>query len=291
MSIRLAHGSVTDAGRSLKNPDLLWCAANASPIVHALPATVNITTSATANTKGAWREIISSASNTSDTGLLILASPLSTFTGDNACLVEIGVGASGSETPIITDIAFAGHQANASCQTRAVPIFIPSGTRVAFRAQTAASGAQTVYLIAAFAKTTGMNRLPATADSLGVNSSTSHATALTGTANVTYTEIVASTSKAYQSLLLNISSASKVGINANFRATLAVGPAGKEVDLCTVDARQDSGGTLSWSNTWFTTNGLPAGGYIPAGSRLSVKHNIASNPGYLEASVIGVPYG
>lgn len=291
MAVRQSARAGTAAARSIKSATSLWCAAAPSAQVHAISSLVTVSTSSSANTKGAWQQLFSAAANGSDTGLLLLMAPLTTFTGDNACLVDIGTGASGSESVLISNIAFAGQQANASCQVLQIPIFIPSGTRIAYRAQTAASGAQTVYMVAALAKTAGMHLLPKSVDSLGVTASTSHATALTGTANVTYTQIVASTSQPYQSLVLNISSASKAGINANFRATLAVGPSGSEVDLSTVDARQSSGGTLDWSNSYLSFLGLPSGGYIPAGSRISVKHNIAANPGYLEASVIGVPYG
>jgi len=291
MAVRQSARAGTAAARSIKSATPLWCAAAPNAQVHAISSLVTVSTSSSSNTKGAWQQLLSAASNTADTGLLLLMNPLTIFTGDNACLIDIGTGTSGSESVLISNIASAGQQANASCQVLPIPIFIPSGTRIAYRAQVAASGAQTVYMLVALAKTSGMHLLPRSVDSLGVTASTSHATALTGTANVTYTPIVSSTPQPYQSLVLNISSASKTGINANFRATLAVGPSGGEVDLCTVDARQETNGNLNWSNTYMTFLGLPGGGYIPAGSRISVKHNIAANPGYLEASVIGVPYG
>ena len=290
MSIRSPLRSRAAQGTSLKTARLPGVGYSANAVAHTTSSLLSQATTGS-NTKSAWREIISAASNTQDTGMILFMFPLTIYTGDNGTLYDIGTGASGSESVVVANLPSAGNPADLNCQNILIPIYIRSGTRVAYRAQVAASGSQNAYCQAVFLKTDLMNVLPTTLDVIGTTSSNSRATALSGSSGAYNTQITASTSRAYQSLILLVTSPSKTGIGAAFRVTLGVGPSGLERDICTFDALQSSSGTIGGAVSWQRFDTLIAGGHIPAGSRLAVKHNIASNPQYLEAAVIGVPYG
>ena len=104
-------------------------------------------------------------------------------------------------------------------------------------------------------------------------------------ASGTYVEIVASTSRAYRAVVLvpNVSSNTVASINVTY--TVATGAAGSEVDLGSriflyIDAEFMVPNTSNDSL-------IPAN--IPAGTRLSVKHNIVSNPVGYGVTLIGIP--
>ncbi len=289
MSLRRQYTMSAAAGRSLKTARQPWVGYAPTAVTTSVSSLVNVSATSP-NTKTAWTQLFSAAQNTSDTGMMLLYTPLTIYAGNNGALYDIGIGASGSETVIASNIGCGGYEANGSQPAIMLPVFIPSGTRVAYRGQVAASGSQTLYAVAFLMRTDFMEVLPRSLDVIGTSTATSRATALSG-ASGTYTQITGATSRAYQSVILYPSAGSKTGISANFRLTLAIGPPGSEVDLCSCEANQQGGGTFAVSNSFCSIVSLPAGRYIPAGSRLSVKHNIAANPDRVECCVIGVPYG
>lgn len=99
---------------------------------------------ATANTKGAYKEI--SASTANPVAAMIAAFPLvGDATGANAdYLVDVAVGAAGSEVVVIGDFHFASCSTGNAHHPIATPTFqvsIPAGTRIAVRAQCSISTA------------------------------------------------------------------------------------------------------------------------------------------------------
>jgi hypothetical protein len=285
MSLRQAAFSGTLPGRSLKTARMPWFASSPTMIAHTWVNFSQPAFPATAHTKGAWTQIVSSTP--SDTGLIVVNyNGTSGIATDASVLFDIGVGASGSEVVVASNIAVGG---GAFSQTPhlSLPIFIPSGSRIAARAQaatTATAGSVTWLLFRA----ADAHLTPRSVDTLGVVSSTSRGIALSG-ASGSYTEIVASTSQPYQAQQLIASAGGKTGINGTFRLTLAVGAAGSEVDIGTIDLNQGSGGQITLLGN---PSPQPAifGRTIPAGSRLSVKHNISANPERIQAQVIGIPF-
>lgn len=99
---------------------------------------------ASANTKGAYSEITSATSG--PLKALIVAFPL---VGDGSAtaadyLVDVAIGAAGSEVAIIKDFHFASHNvgnAHYPMTTPTFPVAIPSGTRISVRAQCSITGA------------------------------------------------------------------------------------------------------------------------------------------------------
>lgn len=100
-----------------------------------------VTSGAGSNTKGSWVEIIAATTYVAD-GLLII---MSLGTAGVNHLVDIGIGAVGSEQVIIPNLLVAPWQTNI-CIAYPIPTGIPAGTRIAARSQSGASGGQTIYV-------------------------------------------------------------------------------------------------------------------------------------------------
>jgi len=252
--------------------------------VFAPTGNTTITASATTHTKGTtWAQLVASTSAES-AGLLLFASGNAVTSTATSLLLDIGVGASGAETVIIPDIALGG----ANGYRVMIPIRIPSGVRVSARCQSAVAS-RTINIATHLFSASYADRLPTVLDSLGTNTATSAGTAMSGSSG-TWVEVTASTAKDYQALVLVPCSDATTGINAVARLTLGIGAAGSETELAYVQNLQASTPALSdlAGNSAFSL-GL-AGRFIPAGTRVAVKHAIASNPDRVSACVLGVPY-
>lgn len=98
-----------------------------------LSASMTVTASATANTKGAWAQMF--AATTVDSGYLVLMPDDITVSATNtATLVDVGVGAAGVEQVVLSNINIGawGHGSDFIA-----PLFIPAGSRVSLRIQSA----------------------------------------------------------------------------------------------------------------------------------------------------------
>lgn len=108
---------------------------------------VTVAPSATINTKGSWAEIVASTGNPVLGGLLLCVWSNSTLdAGESVFVIDIGVGASGSEQAIIGDL---GLFVNATGDNPVPPILwlpcqIPAGTRLSARCQADASSADSL---------------------------------------------------------------------------------------------------------------------------------------------------
>lgn len=251
-----------------------------------LNPTVNNTTvslGAVAHTKSAWVQVTASTS----TAVGLFRFKPSTWAGfsatTHATLLDIGVGAAGSEVVVVPNLAVGGQYPTSTEYD--IPIAIPAGRRVAIRAQgarTSASVGFNINLISA----TDSQTTPASVDVLGTSTANSSGTAMSGSSG-TYVQITAATTRDYQSLILIPSSTSGLTVQyVTAILTLAVGAAGSEVDITQCLAFGDGGQGISP----YSVRGEFGGGLIPSGSRIAVRHNLASSPGWLSACVIGVPY-
>lgn len=103
---------------------------------------------ATANTKGAWAQMTASASIESH-ALMLTAMPNSSAGGGGThWLVDIGIGASGSEQVIVANLHLSGM--NNYGPSRAgvnLPMHIPAGARVSMRCQSSTNAAGTRELL------------------------------------------------------------------------------------------------------------------------------------------------
>lgn len=92
---------------------------------------------ATLNTKGAWVEIDATTANNYKAILLRFCNQNSTDTATVNCLVDVGVGASGSEIAILSDlwVVRSGRHMSPSNKWFFIPAQINSGVRLAVRCQ------------------------------------------------------------------------------------------------------------------------------------------------------------
>lgn len=239
---------------------------------------VNATAGGTAHTLGAWTELI--ASTDADADLLYGQFATSNNGNDSSTLVDIGIGAAGAETAVITSIP-AGFAGPTFATEFALPIDLPAGTRVAFRARSIQAGKTNVGLSASVLST-GV-AAPSSLDTIGAVTASSSATNITPVD--TWVQMTASTSQAYSAVaLIPTVSGGALANDAGIVFTLGIGAGGSEVELASVTCESIS------AEQFGPDDGNPPCVYIgdvPAGSRLAVKCN--TNRAYFAAVLIGVP--
>ena len=286
MSLKQASLSGTLPGRSLKTVRLPWFANGQTITVSDVSGYTSTTTPSTANTKSGWVQII--ASTSAECGLLMLCPNGTQFATDRSVMFDIGIGAAGSEVAIAQNIAAGGAFFSWGFASP-IPVFIPQGTRISWRAQTGLASTAINGSLNIVTLRTGDNSLtPRSVDTLGAITSSSRGTAMSGAAG-TYTEITPATDKPYQALLMIPSTGNTSGLpNVASNLTLGIGVAGSEVAIGGMQI-QTNGGTVGPSSS-FNQPSLIIGRQIPAGTRIAVAHNLSSNPGNLQVVVIGVPY-
>jgi len=244
-------------------------------------AGINITTGGTAHTKGSWTPLIASTSNDASY-MLIRFDGLQLSATNTATLVDLGTGASGSETVIVADLAVGG---SAQSPTAFIPFKLPSGTRLSARAQGAVASRTfrcdpTLYTDGRF------SIAPTSVDVTTADVLTSKGLEFTG-ASGTWNVAFASTSRAYRGVSIVFSMHDSDIAIVNGIIDVGVGAAGSEVAFGTAQ--------IQWLNSEMvrSANPIPTlfgrGSIIPAGSRLSVRHNIAADPEKYGFTLIGIP--
>jgi hypothetical protein len=241
---------------------------------------VTTTANTTAHTKGAWSQI--TASTTANTSLLYLqVSGVLSSGANTATLLDIGTGVMGSETVVASNIAIGG----ANSISIPIPLKIASGTRVAARIQSVVTGGKTAVLGPTFLDGDDYNTAPTSVDVIGSSTATSQGVSFSG-ASGTWVEATASTSQAYRAVVLVHSTHdSNIASISNSVMEVGVGALGSETSF---------GSTY---NTYVNTERADTAGIyfplfgrrIPSGSRLSVRHNIAADPGKYGFTLIGIP--
>ena len=244
--------------------------------------TTDATSSASVHTKGSYAEVV--ASTSADSNFMSFRIQSTAVNGaSSGHLLDIAVGSAGNEVVIAPDLAVGGIGGLGSDVVIQMPISIPSGSRIAIRnqaeiaSQTARVGQFELFNFDA----TGV---PTEVDSLGINTATSAGTKLAGSSG-SWTEIVASTTRAYTAICMVPSTTEAVQSNlANRTLEVGVGSSGNEVSFGAIN--------VSYSGNEFValrSNVVLFGQDIPAGSRLAVRHDIAANPQRADISLIGIP--
>ena len=258
----------------------------------------SMTASATANTPGAWVQYITAANiAATDTihSLHIQAVGNNQVAGaDNSMLLDIGKGAAGSEVIVAEDIAVGGAaNSGGAGPTLHIPVRIEGATRVALRVR-AATGSRvlTMQQISAFGSSVLQpfaDRLPLALDVIGSSKATSTGTAMAG-ASGAWTEIISATTRDYQALVIvpslvgGFTGAATTTVNLD----IGIGASGQEALLAHSMGFYNANGVL-FPYGLLAPNTI-YGGFVPAGTRIAVRHNLAANPGRVGACVIGVPY-
>lgn len=244
---------------------------------------IDATASATPHTKGAYAEIIASTSAAANF-LEFKIQSTSLASNSTAQLIDIAVGASGSEVVIVPDIAVGGIAGPGNDILIQLPVSIAAGARISFRNQ-----AELVSDICRIAQFTSYNLdsdgVSTSVDVLGTNTANSQGTKLNAT-NGTYQEIIASTSRDYTGICLVPSTSEATQINiTEVLVELGVGAAGSEVVI--------GGMFINLSANEFVAQRSSLvffGRSIPSGSRLAVRHSITGGNGNkLDACLIAIP--
>lgn len=266
---------MSDAGRVITGGSV---SASSTPAV--------LTASGTTHTKGSWVELVTSTGY--DTNLLWLGSRESTNSNgvDNSLLIDVGVGGSGSEVALISNLMWGHHPGERSLL---IPIGIPSGTRISARFQSAVASKTMDFncLLAGGggwagpdcgrrATTYGAN----TATSSGINSATP------GSANTksAWTQITSSTTNPIKWLIPMAAGPNGVTAFSNLDALIDIGIGGAGSEQVIVADLPYRHTTAEYSR--FVQIAVPVN--IAAGTRLAVRHAASITTQVPSLAIIGV---
>jgi hypothetical protein len=245
------------------------------------------TASATVNTKGSWVQLIASTSANSSL-LSIDLSQISVSNTGTATLLDIGTGASGSETVLLSNIAAGSARSfiTASSNNRlnfSVPVKIASGTRIAARIQ-GERASQTAVIDVATVDAGDYATAPTAVDTYGGDTATSKGASFTGTS---WTQVTASTSQAYRAIVAVPSMATGGAKNnaTSYVFDIGVGASGSEVAFGKVrclGSNVECVEVLLPYATMFARN-------IPSGSRLAIRSSTSQDISMMGMTLIGIP--
>lgn len=223
----------------------------------------SVFTGGSANTKGSWTQI--TAATTADACLLIVQfAPFD----DPPFAVDIGVGASGSEVTIASNLVL---NSTTNSTEYMIPCQIPAGARIAARAQAPGVSFEMTLSVIAFDGSFSMYEGYAGIDSIGFNTATTTGTVLTAS-NTPYTkgsyvQLTASTSRDYAGLIVGYDSGTTVTDFNYFLIDIAIGASGSEIVILP---------NLIWNYNASTITGDPPNSpfipiSVPSGTRLSAR--------------------
>jgi hypothetical protein len=258
---------------------------DASPNIISSGTSVVVTANSLSNTKGSWTQLIASSSgNTSF--ICFSAAGIGAATTNTATLLDIGTGASGSETVIIGDVAVgaAGSAGQGVNIVGGSPFKIASGTRISARIQSVVAGGKTASISAFLMDLGNYDTAPTSVDVIGADTANSKGISFSG-ASGSWTEAIASTSRAYRAVCCVLSSHNNDIAGITITWDVGVGASGSEIAFG--NGRASTGASEVMSTA--TPYNYLFGRKIPAGSRLAVRHNIAANPDRYGFTLIGVP--
>jgi hypothetical protein len=261
-----------------------WYEGGSAAIVNT-SSSVTVTANASAHTMGSWSPIIASTSG--DVSFLLVWVTAVAIAGDSATLLTLGTGSATNEVAFASNIAVGSATTSGGLLGNLIPIpvKIASGTRIAAQIQSVVTGGKTAS-VQIFAFNAGdYATTPTTVDVLGTDPLTSKGKEFTGAAGQ-WVVGETSTSKAYRAVALVLSGHdAAMGNITNAVYEVGVGASGSEV-------------AFGWTRHNFTADersGIAVpflslfGRNIPAGSRLSVRHNISANPERYGFTLIGIP--
>lgn len=248
----------------------------------------NVSVSA-ANTKGSWVTILTAPTDQAGSWLS-LGATVSSGSGDKAALLDLGVGAPGSETIIAADLVW-GHR---DSQDTLFPLYVPAGANLRARFASPLSFMileLTGHLfvgepdsgVTTPGRITGYGTIPAS--SAGTNVTPS------GTINVkgSWAQLTASTAAPIHALMVLVQSSSATPSAGRYIIDIGVGASGQETIIV-------PNHTLRVETTPFvravTSPFLPMSLGIPVGTRLAARCAVTSGSitTPIEVAVYGFTY-
>lgn len=255
----------------MSNWPLVRAGATVTPTIIAEYPGIMVTASATPHALGPWVEVTPGLPWPADA----IELSLNSFGGDDAwtALVNIGIGAAGSETVIAPAILFGAWAFRNTHGVVPIPVRIPAGVRVAV--QIRASLASLSRLVGVrFHGATGLFPVGGRITAHGTNDATSSGIAMGTTyGGDTITELVASAPAAVRALIVRAVPASASQADCVMR--LWIGPGGSETLLSDYLPTFQPAGTIA-----LPVN-LPAGTRIGASLRMLNISNVAAMAAYL----------
>lgn len=259
-------------------------ALTAQAVTSSHPTIVNITTGATPHTKTSYTQLVSSIGSDPWYGFWVLGGHKGTSATDTSLLYDIAIGAAASEVVIVSNFPGGYTEPGAIGSVPFYfPLYIPAGTRVAARLQSAPASLQVGFSLIG---NVNPNGLIASADlygyctTYGANTATSGGVVVTpGTANVygSVAQITSSTTAPIHAAMLGVQGAGNTTVLASAASVqLCAGAAASEVVI--VSELYLNAGTTETINKYqqpgFTS---PITGLnIPSGTRLSIKQSANS---------------
>jgi hypothetical protein len=258
--------------------NLVWYEMSARKFITIASGTCTANTAA--HTKGAYQQLIAST-GADATWLQIEFSGFNTATVNTASLVDIAIGASGSEVVIASNIAVGG----AAGVIVNVPLQVPAASRLSARIQSVVTGGKTGAVVIRVIDAGDYADTPTSVDVIGTSTADSQGTSFSG-ASGTWVEGIASTAQAYRAVALVMSMHDNdIATISNSIAEIGVGAAGNEVSFANHRWTAGVNEFIATATPFMD----PHGRAIPAGSRLAVKHAITANPSKYGFCLIGIP--
>lgn len=250
-------------------------------------STYTITTGATPHVLTAYTEIVASLSQNVQTLNIQIAANSSNGT-NTSCLMNIAIGGAGSETVVVANLDV-GMKAQNYTNQIIIPIRLDKGTRVSFNLQSAAASKGYSFKFVFGKNDKKMRNLQTYVDTYGADTANSRGTQVStpGSTNTkgSYSEITASTNRAYQGFFITVGGYDETAISSGGQGIdIAIGSAGNETiieaDIPTVTATSEA-----------VDLPIPAlfRKHIPAGTRISARfsRNVSSQ---LDIIFHGIPY-
>jgi hypothetical protein len=218
--------------------------------------------------------------------LVLHVQDVSAVSTNTATLLDLATGASGSESAVASNIAVGGAQTTAGPVGVAVsiPLKISSGTRLSARIQSVVTGGKTASVQAFLFDVGDFATAPTSVDVIGGNTANSEGISFSG-ASGTWVEATASTSQAYRAVAIIPSAHSATVTTLGPQFDLGVGASGSEVVFGMTAAAFNNSEAVQSAPPYLSL----FGGNIPAGSRLAVRHDIATSPNRYGFTLIGIP--
>lgn len=245
-----------------------------------------VTTGGVAHTKSGWTEVFSST-NFEVTELDILVVATSTTATQSDALLDIGIGAAASEVVLIPNILAGWRQTLTSAISSTgmrFPITIPSGTRVAIRAQSLiTSQAVNVVIVARGGASLPATGLYAGVDAIGIvtasSQGTSHTAGNSGSFSA-WTSFGSATTRDYRAILMLVQ-----GSLADTTMNNAVYEFQWGVSSTTHGSAMFA--TSTSETVWGPFPNQPTRQFVPSGSQLQVRGKCSATAEALDLALYG----
>lgn len=233
-------------------------------------ALVQLTASGSTHTKGAWTELNTIDSDGCCIGMF--------GTDRTRFLIDLGVGAAGSEVVIVPNIHFSIYTAQTGGQMAEetdqfwLPLHVPRGLRVAARCQSDVASAQLVLCQIPAVRVQPTRPGLSAWESFGADTANTRGTSVvngsSGTPTGSWTQLIASTARTYRWITVWASGYGTIVNDSAVDVQLGVGGAGSEVVLTDFVRLFRSANALMDA---VSVTGYSGPIHIPKGSRVSAR--------------------